>query len=153
MKTTDHYLYRFEVEGTYDGEVIKRGIFHTPDEWIHPNLSSKEGTDNYFTLFGIFADKLEAPNLSEHVNSISFFTEDGYRKFRKHLRTCKEIFERNGYKWCKHKIPIIPDVTVLYEDRNQVIYDRTEWRIKMTAFLKSKGMDVSILEKEESPPD
>lgn len=140
-----HYLYRFEVEGLYNltGEIIKSGFFHIPETWITDNPESPDGVSAILKFYAIFEDRLEHPVVPSDLDVICFFTEDGLRKFRKHLRYCKEVLENRGYKWYRHRVPIVSEemLPCIYKDKYQIVYERVPWRKCMVNWLISKGVE------------
>ena len=76
-------LRRFEVGNAYDDRT--EGILSYPKVFIDMNKDEHI----YLKWIAIFEDKLPAPPNSIFIenkgNTISFFTESGYRKFKSHL--------------------------------------------------------------------
>lgn len=145
-------MYRYEVEGMHEGKKLRVGLFHIPDTWIHDKPDSNEGLDLWFRFYAIFEDELPAPIeiWEKQVDSISFFTEKGLRKFRKQLRFCKELLESRNCKVTRFRCPM-PDpdkLKPIHEDQYQLIYERIPWREAMTNWLKSEGIDVDARLKE-----
>lgn len=150
--TTMKLMYRYEVEGIHEGKNLRVGLFHIPDTWIHGKPDSTEGLDTWFRFYAIFEDKLPAPVeiWEKQVDSISFFTEKGLKKFRKQLKYCTEVLETNNCKVTRFRC-VIPDpekLKPIHEDRYQLIYERIPWREYITNWLRSEGVDVDCKLKE-----
>ena len=139
------YYYRFEVEGVYNltGEIIKSGIFHIPETWITDNPESPDGVSAVLRFYAIFEDQLEHPAIPSDLDVICFFTEGGLRKFRKHLKYCKKVLETRGYKWYRHRVPVVSNdvLPYIYKDKYQIVYERDPWRKCMVDWLISKGVE------------
>lgn len=125
-------LRRFEVGNIYSvfDDDRTEGILSYPAAFIDMDK------DEYIYLkwVAIFEDKLPAPPdkifIDNNGNTISFFTEAGYRKFRSHLRWMKSyIEEQTEYTWI-HKEYDYPseDVCIpIYKDNLQMVFNIDDW--------------------------
>lgn len=121
-------LRRFEVGNAYDDRT--EGILSYPAAFI--DMDKDEHI--YLKWVAIFEDKLPAPPdkifIDNKGNTISFFTEAGYRKFRSHLRWMKSyIEEQTEYTWIRKEYDYpSEDVCIpIYKDNLQMIFNIDDW--------------------------
>lgn len=124
-------LRRFEVGNIpFDDSYITEGILSHPTSFIDMDM------DEYIYLkwVAIFEDKLPEPSsdifLANNGNTISLFTEAGYRKFRSHLRWMKSYIEdKTEYTWIRkeYEAPAEDVCKPIYKDSLQMLFNLDDW--------------------------
>ena len=106
------YRYEYDIEGEYKGILV--GLDDIFDD-----------TNELLSAAFVFERYLPEPNIESMINTKSYFTEKGNRKFSKAIRTIKKISENHGIK----VITIIKDYNdlenIVYEDKYQVVISST----------------------------
>lgn len=124
-------LRRFEVGNIpFDDGYVTEGILSHPTSFIDMNMDEHI----YLKWIAIFEDKLPAPPsdifLANKGNTISLFTESGYRKFRSHLRWMKSYIEdQTEYTWIRkeYEIPAEDVCKPIYKDSLQMLFNLDDW--------------------------
>lgn len=119
-------LYRIELSyiDPIDKEKKQSGLFTIPDNILFDSKDEIVNTNLWYSWYSIFEFQLVSPDLCG-INTISYFTEKGYRHFRKHLKLCREYtkYHKSNIEWIDIRIPR-PDKVPIYEDHYQVIFER-----------------------------
>ena len=101
----------------------------------------------------IFETELIAPTIKE-IDTMSFFTPKGNRKFHKAIKKIEDKVAEKGIKLIRIEVDK-RDVEVLYEDKYQVItprpYDK-KIPFKLTSEIDSHGKECFLLEGSTTIP-
>lgn len=105
-------VYRFE----FMRDSVKQGFLVA----VTDKFENYFTVDEFFKYFGIFEVKLALPNI-DMQNTKSYFTEKGYRKFRKMIKKIEKLAADKGICFLKEEMNKEELKDILFEDENQVI--------------------------------